>query len=160
MITQLLDDLGIENPEKYLKDFAFGKLLESNTLQQAFDISIEQMDLYYRDAYTFYEQEQFKLAVDSFQALCILDPFFKKHWMGLGGAAQMMQNYEKALRAYGMASLLDDDDPYPHFYAYQCLSATQQNEDAQKALNLAVERCNSSIYLSLKKKIREKLQIL
>lgn len=157
IITELLSDLGIEEPETYLNEFINGKLLKSNTLRQAFDISMAQMELYYRDAYTFYEQEQFKLAMDSFQALALLDPFTKTYWMGLGGSAQMLHNYDKALRAYAMASLLDDDDPYPHFYAYQCLSATKEDEEANKALALAQERCNDSIYFSLKKKIREKI---
>ena len=157
MITQVLEDLGVKDPEAYLNEFIQGKLLKSNTLSEAFEISPEQMELYYRDAYTFYDQEEYKLAMDSFQALALLDPFIKEHWSGLGAAAQMVQNYDKALRAYAMVTLLDDDDPYPHFYAYECLTATGEHEDARTALLLANERCNHSIYLILKKTIREKM---
>ncbi len=139
MIKDVLQDLGIEDPEKYLEGFIQDKLLKSNNLQQAFDISTERMRLYYRDAYSFYEQQHYSEAADSFRALVILDPFTKKYWMGLGAALQMREAYEKALRAYAMVTLLDRHDPYPHYYAYQCLEKLRKNEDATYALALANE---------------------
>lgn len=137
MIKEVLQDLGIKDPEKYLEEFIEDKLLKSNNLQQAFNISCEQMERYYRDAYTFYSKEHYLEASDAFRALVILDPFTKKYWMGLAGALQMLERYDKALRAYAMVTLLDQEDPYPHFYAHQCLKMLKEDKEAELAFALA-----------------------
>ncbi|MCH9609124.1 MAG: hypothetical protein S4CHLAM45_08870 [Chlamydiales bacterium] len=139
MIEEILQLSGIEDPESYIQDFLLNRHLKSDTLQQTFNLSCEQMDLYYRDAYTFYEKEQFKEAADAFHALVLLDPLIKKHWMGLGASYQVQGHYEKAVRAYAMVTLLDSKDPTPHTYASQCLFKLDQFEDAQKAAAMGEE---------------------
>ena len=66
----------------------------------------------------------------------------------------MRQKYPQALHAYGVAALLREKDPYPHYYAYVCYTLLNNPEEAEKALDLAWQKAKlSSSYNALKEEI-------
>ena len=129
-----------EDLEAYLDDFVPNMLLKSDTLQQAFGVSGYEMEEVYYEAYRFYQEDIYLKSSTAFRWLILLNPFVDKYWKGLAASLQLLGKYEKALHAYAMAALLDSDNPYPHFHAYECYEDMQNPEDAEKALDLAYQR--------------------
>jgi type III secretion system low calcium response chaperone LcrH/SycD len=132
------------NLEAYLEDFIPNVLLKSETLQKAFGVSAYEMEEIYCEAYTFYQEDNYLESSTAFRWLVLLNPFHKKYWMGLGASLQLLEKYEKALHAYAAASLLEHENPYPHFHAFECYEALKNREEAEKALNLAYKRTLSN----------------
>jgi len=100
----------------------------------------------YANAYHLYDAGHFDQAIGPFQLLVTLNPYEEQYWMGLGAALQMNKSYEKALNAYAMAVLLDDENPYPHFHAAECYISLKNLDDVVKALNLAEEAASGDHY--------------
>jgi type III secretion system low calcium response chaperone LcrH/SycD len=91
----------------------------------------------YAIAYNFYENGKYREAVHYFRVLSNIDAPTRKHWMGLGASLHMLKDYEKALAAYSIAALLDNQDPYVHIHAADCCFALEQKERGMKALDAA-----------------------
>lgn len=146
--------------EKYLDDFIPNMLLKSETLQKAFGISGEEMEEIYREGYNYYEVDQYLEASTNFRWLVLLNPYLTKYWMGLAASLQLLEKYEKALHAYAVSALLECDNPYPHFHAYECYVALNNKEDAVKALELAFQRTvGKAAYIDLQKEIKERRHV-
>lgn len=142
-----------EDIEAFTADFIPNALLKSETLQIAFEISEEEMEELYAEGYAFYEEGKYIQSADTFRWLVLLNPFYMKYWMGLGASQQLLKLYEKALHSYAAAALLDSSSPYPHFYAYECYTHMDEEEEAQKALHLAEQRAHGVKYHALKEEI-------
>ena len=125
--------------ETYLEDFIPNKLLKSETLKLAFDITDHEMEELYAEAYGCYEEDAFKAASNGFRFLIILDPFVPRYWMGLGASLQLLERFEKALQAYAVVTLLVSKNPAPHLYAHECYKAMGEEKEAELALQLAKE---------------------
>lgn len=128
-----------DNLESYLEDFVPNVLCKSETLQQAFGVTSYEMEGIYHEAYEYYESGRYEDALISFRWLVLLNPFKVDYWMGMGANQQLLTHYEKALHHYAIATLLDSENPLPHYYAYACYCARIDEENAQKALALALE---------------------
>ena len=126
-----------DNMEGFLEDFIPNKLFKEETFQKAFEVSEQEMDGLYQEAYFLYQKKEFKKAAHVFRALIILNPFRPHYWLGLGGSLQLLKDYEKALQAYGVLVFLSPEDPAPHLHAYECYQALGIPEEAQKALEEA-----------------------
>lgn len=141
-----------EDLEKCLTTFAATTLLESETLKQAF--GIKDLSLLYKDAYVNYQNRQYAVSEQLFRLAVILDPLSKDHWTGLGLSLQELARYEEALKCYHVVTLIDRNNPYPHFYSYQCFKALRNNKEEKKALEKAYKYATLlSLYSELKRKI-------
>jgi|GEM_PF-799712 len=144
-----------ENLEAYLEDFVPNILLKSETLQKAFGISPYEMEEIYSTAYIHYQEDHFLEACTGFRWLTLLNPFIVKYWMGLAASLQLLEKYEKALHAYAVAALLDSENPYPHFHAYECYVDLDNKEEAEKALDLSYMRTiGKDAYRDLQEEIK------
>ncbi|MFZ0566327.1 MAG: tetratricopeptide repeat protein, partial [Chlamydiales bacterium] len=104
-----------------------------------------------------YQKDQHEESAISFRWLVILNPFEIKYWMGLAANQQLLDQFEKALHSYAIASLLDQANPLPHYHAYECYESLNHKEDAKKALDLAYERAKTDeSYKEIKSKIESK----
>lgn len=143
-----------DNLEAYLEDFIPNTLLKSATLQQAFEVSNYEMEEIYVEAYNHYQEENYLESCTAFRWLVLLNPYWAKNWMGLAASSQLLEKYEKALHAYAVAALLENHNPYPHFHAFECYSALENSEEAEKALELALCRTlGKESYRDLQKEI-------
>lgn len=146
----------------HLDDELYGnlpqKIASCQTLEEAFEINPEQMESFYRDAYTYYEKGYYEQALFCFRYLALFNTLEKKYWMGLAACQQLLADYEKALKGYAIAHLLDSQDPYPHFYAYECYKALNDTPQSLIALKAAFEACQDEpFYQRLKKHIQQLL---
>ena len=92
----------------------------------------------YTDALREYEMGHYEKAHDLFSCLSTEVPAQPEVWKGLAACNQVQQHYPEALLSWGMAALLDEHDPLPHFHAAECLLAQGDTAEAQKAIRLAV----------------------
>ncbi len=147
-------------PEECVEDFVSNTLAKSETLQKAFEVSPYEMEEIYNEAYRYYQENHYVEASTAFRWLVLLNPFIGKYWRGLAASLQLLNKYEKALHAYAMTALLESDDPYPHFYAYECYKALKNKEEAARALQSAYAKTNKPEFKKLKEEIGKLIQKL
>lgn len=63
---------------------------------------------------------------------------------------RMTGDIREAVKFYTIASLLDEDDPFPTFYTAECLLTLDLIPEAREALGFVLERCNAPKYAELK----------
>lgn len=131
--------------DAYLEDFIPNQLLKSATLQQAFGVTGYEMEELYKEGHTFYEADQYRDSCTIFKWLVLLNPYQTKYWLGLAASQQLSGFYDKALHSYALATLLDNEDPYPHLHAFECYLALDNLEEALKALECAYVRASGKL---------------
>jgi type III secretion system low calcium response chaperone LcrH/SycD len=108
----------------------------------------------YQKACSLYEERNYDQASCIFKDLLIARPFTKKYWFSFASSMQAKREFEKAAKAWAIAAFLNENDPYPHFYAAECLYSFSDREQTKQALMEAKKRCGNDD-LSLKKKISQ-----
>jgi type III secretion system low calcium response chaperone LcrH/SycD len=97
----------------------------------------ESLENIYQRALALYNEDKAEQSSEAFAILIRERPFHKIFWLGLAASKQKLKEYEKALEAYALTSLIDDHDPMPHFHAAQCYIGLNNKDEAIKAINLA-----------------------
>lgn len=93
----------------------------------------------YTIAYDFYRNGKYGDAKNFFRLLTVADSFERKYWMGLGACCQMLKAYEEAVDCYSVAALQDPSDLYAHWHAADCFFHLGKLDQAQEALNSALQ---------------------
>ena len=94
----------------------------------------EEIEQFYAYGFAQYGSGNWGQAADVFRVLCTRRPMEGKFWFALGATLQEAGSYQDALYSWAMASLLNREDPYPHFHAAECCLSLQMTQDAAKAL--------------------------
>ena len=122
LIEKMIDkDHFPDDIDAYMEDYIPNKLVKSNTLQEAYEVSDDSMALLYEEGLRCYESENYQDGALAFKWLALLNPFIDAYWMGLGASQQLLGEYEKALKSYAVAAHLEGDNPMPHLHAFDCL---------------------------------------
>lgn len=116
-------------------------------------IPLEHERQFYAVAFGLYEKGDYRGAAQLFTQLVLTDPFSEHYWQGLASSKQMARDYQAALHAWSLVSLLKENDPLPHFHAAECFLSLDEKEEALKALNAALEFCRDE-------PLREKINLL
>lgn len=139
--------------EEFLKDFFPDANVQLDTYQRIFNLSSEDLERVYKEGYAAYQQKDYQESITIFRWLVFFNPFVSKFWFSLGAALHMNQDLSTALHAYAVTAMLRNHDPYPHYYAYVCYTLLHQHDEAEKALNMALERAKHPTYRELKEEI-------
>jgi type III secretion system low calcium response chaperone LcrH/SycD len=99
--------------------------------------SPQQQERLYALGYQYYNQARYVDAVDCFTKLTLCNPFVQPYWCALASSQQMQALYTDALHAWGVAVLLQEKNPLPHFHAAECYFSLQEFAEALKALQCA-----------------------
>ena len=110
-------------------------------------MSVQEAENFYELGFSLYQSGSFEKAAEVFRVLSAQKPLVSKHWFGLASSLQESKNYEKALSAWAMAAILDEENPYPHFHAAECAFSLNQPKDARAALNAAALRVKENLVL-------------
>jgi len=116
-------------------------------------IAQEDCPMLYATAYSCYEAGNYEKAVELFTALTQSAPFEQMHWRGLASTRQMLSDYEAALHAWSIVALLNEQDPFVHFHAAECLLSLGDGPEAAKGLDMAEARLDRALHAELKDKI-------
>lgn len=108
-------------------------------------ISSETLNEFYNAALHFHEHNEFEKAADAFYFLCVIKPMIPNVWMGYGHSQQSLKRYESALYAYAIATLLDINNPKPHYFSALCYENLHEHHNAINSLDLALACHNSSL---------------
>lgn len=91
----------------------------------------------YLMAYNFYNNGKYDEAQNCFRTLVTIDAYQVDYWIGLGASLQMLKEYQEAIAAYAIASLIDAKNPIAHFHAAECFFALQMKAQGLNALENA-----------------------
>ena len=112
---------------------------QGGTLKDLQGLTQENMEAIYAVAFNLYSAAKYEQAHSLFQYLCMLLPYEKKYWLGLGACRQMRKEYQSAVDAYCLACALDPSDPNAPLHAGECLLSLGNAEGADKSFEMAVE---------------------
>lgn len=93
----------------------------------------DQINALYANAYHLYKTGAYEEAMKLFRPLIVMDSTDNRLWMGFGATAQMLREYDEALKGYGYATLLDPENPKPFFHAMECHIALKNYAEAKAA---------------------------
>ncbi len=139
-----LDSLKLDDAQRELAGHLIERLASGGTVGDLYDLNAQDKELIYSVAHSFYRNGKYDKALPIFQFLTVFDHLNQKWWMGLAATWQMMKEYEKALNAYALATLIDVTDPQPQLQAGYCLVMLGKKEEARHALEGAVMAAQDS----------------
>ncbi|WP_353642780.1 SycD/LcrH family type III secretion system chaperone [Mesorhizobium sp. WSM2239] len=102
-------------------------------------ITDDELEAVYALGHRFYSSGRYSEALIFFRFLCMhryTDPRF---WFGFAAASQMSGDSANAVRAYGLAALLNEEDPQIPLRAAKCLIELDQRAAAVSALESVLE---------------------
>jgi len=109
-----------------------------NNLQSELGLSSREMAKFWEVSCKFLKQKRFSEAADAFLFLATIDPQNVGYWLNLGMAEYGCNRPSLALKAFGMACIVDPDNPAPHVYAAECYMAKEDLNKAVDSLKLAL----------------------
>ncbi|EKE07728.1 MAG: hypothetical protein ACD_17C00543G0004 [uncultured bacterium] len=118
-----------------------------------FELSEEEVERFYTFGFAQYGSGNWSEAADAFRILCTRRPLEPRFWFALGATLQEAGDYQDALHSWAMASLLKQEDPYPHFHAAECYFSLKISAQAEKALKEAETLIQKESQHPLKPKI-------
>ena len=95
-------------------------------------------------AQTLYQNGDYIEAKGIYQQLAAFMPYCPSYWEGVGACLQIEKKYEEALKAWSMVSLLNKEDPLPHFHAAECYNALGLFLEGEKELDACKTRINET----------------
>ncbi|MGE0197492.1 MAG: SycD/LcrH family type III secretion system chaperone [Simkaniaceae bacterium] len=147
--------LSFEEQEKVKKALGEVAGLMENDQPINKNYSNDDLRVLYTLAYTLYQGGDYEQAKRIFQQLASCKPLTKKYWLGLGACWQMEKSYTDALKAWGMAALIDGADPTPHYHAAECYLALEDYSEGLKAVRATKSRLTAE-----HRELREKVETL
>ena len=134
-----LDDVmpGVSNAD--VADTVIGLMQGTVQFKDVQGFSDENMEALYTVAYNAVQAGLFEKAEKLFRFLALFDNSQEKYWNGLGISLFNQSNYDGALQAYSMATLLNVDDPLAPMRLAECHLALGDIETAVGTLEVALE---------------------
>ena len=117
------------------------RLAGGATLRDVADIGDDELEAVYAAAHGQFAARKYDKAADLFKFLCLYDHTEPRWFYGLGVVQQEKKDYAGAISAYGVATILDVDDPRPQIQAGYCLMAMNRWPEAESALEGAILTC-------------------
>ncbi|MCX5769438.1 MAG: SycD/LcrH family type III secretion system chaperone [Candidatus Hydrogenedentes bacterium] len=145
MMREMVDALQVEQKQKDLALDVLDVLAKGGNLGQIHGLTKKDFDLIYSVGHTFYKSGKYEKAMPIFQFLTLYDHPTKKWWMGLGATLQMMKQFQKAVDAYSVATILDIEDPKPQLQAGYCLLTMKKKKEARSALEGVLLCCQDNV---------------
>jgi len=114
---------------------------DGGTLAGFAGLDDEALEAVYAVAHNLFSARKYAQAIDLFKFLCLHDHTEPRWLYGLGVARQHAGQHAEAVEAFGVATLLDADDPRPQAQAGYCLMALEKWTEARSALEGALIAC-------------------
>jgi type III secretion system low calcium response chaperone LcrH/SycD len=109
-------------------------------MKDALGMSDNMVEGIYGQAYRLYNNGKYKDAAHLFRLLVMLNSTESKYLMGLAACFHMMKEYKSATETYALCSMLDGNNPLPHFHASDCYLQMKDSGSAIISLTMAIKR--------------------
>ncbi len=93
---------------------------EGATPKEAVGMTDGMTESIYAHGYQLYNAGQYEQAAQLFRLLITFEPRKMKYLMGLAASQHMMKDYNNASLTYMMCSMVDKDNPLPHYHSSDC----------------------------------------
>lgn len=121
--------------------FLIQELLKSGCMpKDVFNFSDQQIEGIYAQAYNFYQTGRYNDALQIFRLLVVLNPGEMKYALGIAASLHMMKEYQEAVEAYTLCSVLDPLNPVPHYHMSDCFVGMRDRHSAKIALETAIRK--------------------
>lgn len=141
---QLLDDfhsalnLG-KNYDEIFSQLGNKFLKQGITPKDALSISPGYLENIYGQAYRLYNTGKYGEASHLFRLLIMFNSLEPKYMLGFAACLHMLKDYADAIQAYTMTSILDPENPLPHYHSSDCCIQMKEYISAMLCLELAIE---------------------
>lgn len=132
MEKELIDALGPASGA--LVDY----LAKGQTLGPLLGNSRESQEALYTVAYRLYRQGKYESAERLFAFLLLNDHLDRRYYLAYAACAQMQRQYDRALRYYSMAHMLDKTDPRPLLHMSECFMALSDFDKVRTLLTFGL----------------------
>ncbi|MEJ0035228.1 MAG: SycD/LcrH family type III secretion system chaperone [Gammaproteobacteria bacterium] len=109
-------------------------LFAGGTVAGLYGTTDEDLEAVYALGYNLYNQSRWAEALRVFSFLAMQNHVERRFHVGRGACLLMLKRHEEALRAFGLAHLLDVSDPAVALQFAECLIALRRKDDARVAL--------------------------
>jgi type III secretion system low calcium response chaperone LcrH/SycD len=134
-----------------LQNMTSGLIQKGGVPKDFLGVSDAMIEGIYGQAYRLYNTGKYNDATQLFRLLVMLNATEFKYCMGLAACYHMQKEYKSAVETYTVCSLLESDNPVPHFHASDCYIQMQNPVSALVVLEMAVKRAgNQAQYATLK----------
>ncbi len=123
-----------------ITDFLFA----GGTVADLYRIEARQLEAVYAHAFNLYGQARWNEALRIFSFLALQNHLERRFHIGKAACLQMLKRYEDALRAYGLAHVLDVSEPTVALHIAECCIALRRKEDARTALETVMVLADES----------------
>jgi type III secretion system low calcium response chaperone LcrH/SycD len=104
------------------------------------NLSDQQIEGLYAQAYNFYQTGRFKDALQIFRLLIMLNANEQKYILGLAACQHMLKEFKNAVDAYTLCSILDPESPIAYYHMSDCFLEMKDPYSAIVALDMAIKR--------------------
>lgn len=101
------------------------------------DFSNEDLELLYSVATSLHHAGEMTQAREIFHQLALSNPLTQKYWKGLGSCLQNENSWEKAAKAWKMATLIEREDPLSYLNLAECCFSMSDFKEGLEALKAA-----------------------
>lgn len=98
----------------------------------------------YGHAYRLYNAGKYKDSQLLFRLLITLDPMESKFMMGSAACFHMLQEFSHAASLYAIASMINQENPIPHYHSADCYAKMGLNGAAMNELMLTIVLCGEA----------------
>lgn len=123
---------------------------KGDTILNAGGMSPQMVEGIYGQAFRLYNTGKYRDAGQLFRLLIMLNSSEPKYTMGLAACFHMLKEYKSAVEMYMVCSVLDPENPIPHYHASDCYIQMKSLMSALISLEMAVKRANKPEYQTLK----------
>lgn len=162
-IEEALGKLGKDQPEVRQAVEKLGvDLFDKQILpKDAIGLNEEMIEGMYSFGYRLYNSGKYDQAIQLFRFLMLLDPTQPKFMLGLAACFHMQKEYQDAAAIYMICSILDIENPIPHYHVSDCYIEMQQPDLASLALEQCILRCgDKSEYVGIKNRAQVMLDAI
>jgi len=123
---------------------AFDKMWDEDTpMKEALGVTPESEEALYSYAYQLFNSGKYKQAWGCFWFLRSLESTSYRYNFAIAACHQYMKQYHDAASTYLIASMIDPENPVPHFHMYECFLMLNRPQDALWCLENVIRRTES-----------------
>lgn len=112
-------------------------LQEGGTLAMLNEVSSDTLEQLYTLGFNQYHAGKYEEAHKIFQALCVLDHYEARFFLGLGACRQALGQFQLAIDSYSYGAMMDLQEPRYPFHAAECLLQMGELEGAESGFHSA-----------------------
>jgi type III secretion system low calcium response chaperone LcrH/SycD len=94
----------------------------------------------YAQAYRLYNTGKYIEATQMFRVLILFDATEAKYHLGMAACFHMLKEYNHAIQAYMMCSMVDPGNPLPYYHSSDCFIQMKDYLSARVSLEMAIAR--------------------